>query len=158
MKRVSWLIEQAVLPLWCHRSCRFIDLIHKWLPIHYSFVLVQEVSFISYRFPISLEWGGTTISETVNWFQYEEDPTLNSNVYDVAEKLVQQHFPGEFGSERLVQKVVDIILRQTARKEGENKGLFDNVLVASVLFCCCSFSFDCALKLLLHTWLVVQYP
>ena len=83
------------------------------------------IPFISCRFPISLEWGGQTISETVNWFQYEEDPTLNSNVYDVAEKLVQQHFPGEFGSERLVQKVVDIILRQTARKEGENKGLFN---------------------------------
>ena len=83
------------------------------------------IYFISCRFPISLEWGGQTISETVNWFQYEEDPTLNSNVYDVAGKLVQQHFPGEFGSERLVQKVVDIILRQTARKEGENKGLFN---------------------------------
>ena len=77
--------------------------------------------FIS--FPISLEWGGKTVSETVYWFQYEQDPSLNSNVYDVAAKLVQKHFPGEFGSERLVQKVVDIILRQTARREGENKGL-----------------------------------
>ena len=63
------------------------------------------------------------MSETVYWFQYEQDPSLNSNVYDVAAKLVQKHFPGEFGSERLVQKVVDIILRQTARREGENKGL-----------------------------------
>jgi len=69
-----------------------------------------------------LEWGGQTVSEVVYWFQYEQDTSLNSNVYDVAAKLVQKHFPGEFGSERLVQKVVDIILRQTAKKEGENKG------------------------------------
>lgn len=69
-----------------------------------------------------MEWGGKTVSETVYWFQYERDPSLNSNVYDVATKLVQKHFPGEFGSERLVQKVVDIILRQTAKREGENKG------------------------------------
>ena len=77
----------------------------------------------SISFPISLEWGGKTVSETVYWFQYERDPSLNSNVYDVATKLVQKHFPGEFGSERLVQKIVDIILRQTAKREGENKGL-----------------------------------
>lgn len=81
------------------------------------------VSFSAISFPISLEWNGTTVKDTVFWFQYELDPSLNSNVYDVASKLVQKHFPGEFGSERLVQKVVDIILRQTARKEGENKGL-----------------------------------
>ena len=49
-------------------------------------------------------------------------------MYDVAAKLVQQHFPGEFGSERLVQKVVDSILRQTAKKEGENKGLLQRNL------------------------------
>ena len=34
------------------------------------------------------------ISETVNWFQYETDPTKNSNVFEVAQKLVQKHFPG----------------------------------------------------------------
>lgn len=81
------------------------------------------IALTAFSFPISLEWNGTTVKETVFWFQYEQDPSLNSNVYDVASKLVQKHFPGEFGSERLVQKVVDIILRQTARKEGENKGL-----------------------------------
>ena len=78
---------------------------------------------VIFSFPITLEWGGETVTETVYWFQYEDDPALNSNVYDVAAKLVQRHFPGEFGSERLVQKVVDIILRQTARREGENKGV-----------------------------------
>lgn len=83
----------------------------------------MKLLFSLISFPISLEWGGKTVTETVYWFQYEQDPSLNSNVYDVASKLVQKHFPGEFGSERLVQKVVDIILRQTARREGENKGL-----------------------------------
>ena len=76
------------------------------------------------RFPVLLEWGGQTFRENAYWFQYENDPSLNSNVYDVASNLVQKHFPGEFGSERLVQKVVDILLRYTAKREGENRGGF----------------------------------
>ena len=75
-----------------------------------------------HRFPITLEWAGQSVHETVYWFQHEPNPEANSNVYDVATRLVQKHFPGEFGSERLVQKVVDIILRRTASKDGENKG------------------------------------
>ena len=81
-----------------------------------------------------MEWGGKTVSETVYWFQYERDLSLNSNVYDVATKLVQRHFPGEFGSERLVQKVVDIVLRQTAKREGENKGLLQCDVFALISF------------------------
>ncbi|KAK3709537.1 hypothetical protein QZH41_018987 [Actinostola sp. cb2023] len=80
-------------------------------------------------FPVSLDWGGTAIKENVYWFQYETDPSLNSNVYAVAQKLVQKYYPGEFGSERLVQKVVDTILRQTAKKEGENKGDYDELIL-----------------------------
>ena len=78
--------------------------------------------FLLHRIPVSLEWGGKNIKESVYWFQHESDESSNSNVYEVAGRLVQNHFPGEFGSERLVQKVVDTILRQTARKEGDNKG------------------------------------
>ncbi|KAK3102693.1 hypothetical protein FSP39_013188 [Pinctada imbricata] len=76
-------------------------------------------------FPISLEWNGQVVAEKVVWFQYESDPTLNSNVFEVAQSLVQKHFPGEFGSERLVQRVVDTILRQTAastKEKGESEG------------------------------------
>ncbi|KAL3842550.1 hypothetical protein ACJMK2_020546 [Sinanodonta woodiana] len=69
---------------------------------------------------IVLQWGGKVISEKVAWFQYESDPDLNSNVYDVAQALVQKHFPGEFGSERLVQQVVDSILRQTQVKQEDD--------------------------------------
>ncbi|KAI8501465.1 Deubiquitinating protein VCIP135 [Branchiostoma belcheri] len=67
--------------------------------------------------PVTLEWGGKTIQEKVYWFQYETDTSLNSNVYEVATALVHKHFPGEFGSERLVKCVVDVILQQTAKKE-----------------------------------------
>ncbi|XP_066272769.1 deubiquitinating protein VCPIP1-like [Branchiostoma lanceolatum] len=67
--------------------------------------------------PVTLEWGGKTIQEKVYWFQYETDTSLNSNVYEVATELVHKHFPGEFGSERLVKCVVDLILQQTAKKE-----------------------------------------
>uniref|UniRef100_A0A3Q3DEF0 Deubiquitinating protein VCPIP1 n=1 Tax=Hippocampus comes TaxID=109280 RepID=A0A3Q3DEF0_HIPCM len=76
----------------------------------------KEYDNLPEAFPITLEWGGRAVRETVHWFQYEGDPALNSNVYDVATKLVTKHFPGEFGSEILVQKVVDTILRHTAKR------------------------------------------
>ncbi|XP_077414995.1 deubiquitinating protein VCPIP1 [Vanacampus margaritifer] len=76
----------------------------------------KEYDNLPEAFPITLEWGGRAVRETVHWFQYEDDPPLNSNVYDVATKLVTKHFPGEFGSEILVQKVVDTILRHTAKR------------------------------------------
>ena len=70
------------------------------------------------RIPLSLTWGGKTISIEVYWFQYESDPQHNSNVYQVANKAVSDNFPGEFGSERLVQQAVDHILRVTENKVG----------------------------------------
>ncbi|XP_010882134.1 deubiquitinating protein VCIP135 [Esox lucius] len=76
----------------------------------------KEYDNLPEAFPITLEWGGRVVRETVYWFQYEVDVTLNSNVYDVAMKLVTKHFPGEFGSELLVQKVVNTILHHTAKK------------------------------------------
>lgn len=76
----------------------------------------KEYDNLPEAFPITLEWGGRVVRETVYWFQHETDPTLNSNVYDVAMKLVTKHFPGEFGSEILVQKVVNTILHHTAKK------------------------------------------
>ncbi|XP_055739198.1 deubiquitinating protein VCPIP1-like [Salvelinus fontinalis] len=76
----------------------------------------KEYDNLPEAFPITLEWGGRVVRETVYWFQYEVEVTLNSNVYDVAMKLVTKHFPGEFGSELLVQKVVNTILHHTAKK------------------------------------------
>ncbi|XP_076837367.1 deubiquitinating protein VCPIP1 [Brachyhypopomus gauderio] len=76
----------------------------------------KEYDNLPEAFPITLEWAGRVVRETVYWFQYELDPALNSNVYDVAMRLVTKHFPGEFGSEILVQKVVNTILHHTAKK------------------------------------------
>lgn len=70
--------------------------------------------------PVILEWAGKVINEKVAWFEHEPDPALNSNVYQVADRIVQKHFPGVFGSERLVKKVVDQILEQTKQPEDKN--------------------------------------
>ena len=35
------------------------------------------------------------MEEEVTWFEDESDPTLNSNVYEIAQQLVQKHFPGK---------------------------------------------------------------
>ena len=55
---------------------------------------------------------------TAYWFQYESDPELNSNAYDLASQLVNENFPGQFGSERLVQQVVESVLQATSNQEG----------------------------------------
>ncbi|CAL1543504.1 unnamed protein product, partial [Lymnaea stagnalis] len=68
---------------------------------------------------VQMDWGDRSIKAQVDWFQDQEDPSLNSNAYEIAQNLVQAHFPGEFGSERLVQKVVEQILRQTNKPEAE---------------------------------------
>ncbi|XP_028834527.1 deubiquitinating protein VCIP135 [Denticeps clupeoides] len=77
----------------------------------------REYDNLPEAFPITLEWGGRVVRETVYWFQYESQTSLNSNVYDVAMRLVTKHFPGEFGSELLVQKVVNTILHHTAKRD-----------------------------------------
>lgn len=74
--------------------------------------------FCVHRVPLSLTWNGKTVSLDVLWFQYESDPSRNSNVYQVANKVVNDNFPGEFGSERLVQQAVDHILRATENRQG----------------------------------------
>lgn len=66
---------------------------------------------------VPLEWNGKTHLEFVNWWENESDPQLNSNVYQIAQDLVLKYFPGEFGIERLQQKIVAVILRMTASKD-----------------------------------------
>ncbi|XP_041466903.1 deubiquitinating protein VCPIP1-like isoform X1 [Lytechinus variegatus] len=68
-------------------------------------------------FKVPLVWKGKTIEEEVVWFQNEPDPSLNSNAFKLAESLVNKHYPGEFGNEQLVQKVVESILHNTASRE-----------------------------------------
>lgn len=68
-------------------------------------------------FKVPLVWKGQTIEEDVVWFERDSDPALNSNAFKIAESLVNKHFSGEFGTEQLVQKVVESILQNTASKE-----------------------------------------
>ena len=69
-----------------------------------------------------MQWNGQKVEEEVLWFEYESDPGLKSNAYEIASGLVQKHFPGEFGSELLIKKVVDRILQETALKQKEEQG------------------------------------
>ena len=69
------------------------------------------------RVPLTLTWKNISKKIDIYWFQYESDPSRNSNVYEVAQKVVNDNFPGEFGSERLVQQVVDSILASTELRE-----------------------------------------
>ena len=73
--------------------------------------------FLFFRVPLTLTWKNISKKIDIYWFQYESDPARNSNVYEVAQKVVNDNFPGEFGSERLVQQVVDSILASTELRE-----------------------------------------
>ncbi|KAL8614225.1 hypothetical protein ACOMHN_026442 [Nucella lapillus] len=71
---------------------------------------------------VPLEWGGKTQLDVVQWWENQSDPQLDSNVYQVAHDLVLKHFPGEFGIERLQQKIVSAILMLTASKDQKEGG------------------------------------
>lgn len=73
----------------------------------------KEYDTLPQQITVSLEWNHKVVKDTVAWFEHESDPALNSNVYSVASEVVNKHFPGVFGSERLLQQVVDQILEQT---------------------------------------------
>jgi len=49
---------------------------------------------LSVQIPVMMTWQGREATEIIPWFQYEGDPKLNSNVYQVASYAVQKHFPG----------------------------------------------------------------
>ena len=52
----------------------------------------------------------------IYWFENESDPSLNSNAYDIARTVVAKAFPGDFGSEHLVQSAVNVIIKSTTKK------------------------------------------
>jgi deubiquitinating protein VCIP135 len=65
--------------------------------------------------PLRLDWQGEVKEVSLYWFEGESDPSLNSNAYQLASEVVNKHFPGEFGSERLVQQIVNRILKMTKK-------------------------------------------
>lgn len=73
----------------------------------------KEYDTLPQQLTLTMEWNNKVVKDTVAWFQHESDPSLNSNVYTVAADVVNKHFPGVFGIERLLQQVVDQILEQT---------------------------------------------
>lgn len=74
----------------------------------------KEYDNLPIKIPIKLEWEGEEIDDVVCWFQNESDPSLNSNAYAIAQAKVQEHFPGSFGSERLIQNITDRIFQFTS--------------------------------------------
>ena len=74
----------------------------------------KEYDNLPIQIPIKLEWEDEEIDDVVSWFQHESDPSLNSNAFALAQQKVQEHFPGSFGSERLVQNIADRIFQFTS--------------------------------------------
>ncbi|KAL1418145.1 hypothetical protein MTO96_026161 [Rhipicephalus appendiculatus] len=88
-----------------------------WCKSTHHFWDGKEYDTLPLQITVSLEWNDKVVKDTVFWFQHESDASLNSNVYTVASEVVNKHFPGVFGSERLLQQVVDQILEQTRLPE-----------------------------------------
>ena len=81
----------------------------------------KEYDNIPQKIAVVLEWTGLTKNDFVYWFQHESNDALNSNAFELAQKVVQKHFPGEFGSERLVQRVVEQIFSIVIQYEPQEK-------------------------------------
>ena len=64
------------------------------------------------RVPIRLEFNQRQADTKVAWFQDESDASLNSNAYEIAGKIVNEYFPGEFGSESIIRGVVDMLIKR----------------------------------------------
>ena len=91
--------------------------------MHYTLFLklhllntLQFSSLIVCRFKLPLTWNGQTVESEIHWFENESDPALNSNAYEIARAVVAKEFPGDFGSERLVQSAVNVIIKSTSKK------------------------------------------
>jgi deubiquitinating protein VCIP135 len=75
----------------------------------------KEYDNLPRKLRLPLSWNNQSVEAEVYWFEGESDPSLNSNAYNIASHVVEKYFPGEFGSERLVQSAVDAIIKGTAK-------------------------------------------
>ncbi|XP_065191059.1 deubiquitinating protein VCPIP1-like [Sycon ciliatum] len=81
----------------------------------------HEYENFPYRFEVVLDWNDTRIPVMVDWFDNESDPEYNSNAYKIASELVNKHFPADFGSTRLMERVVQQIFRKVESNEKRTK-------------------------------------
>ena len=68
-----------------------------WILLNTQFRSVETLTLgasLPFRLPVPLDWGGKQSVDFVRWWENESDPQLNSNVYQVAQELIQKHFPG----------------------------------------------------------------
>ena len=77
----------SVLVGTCVHSCENLKVSHK-----------IRLFVLSVQIPVMMTWKGREATEIISWFQYEGDPKLNSNVYQVASYVVQKHFPGNYSA------------------------------------------------------------
>ena len=59
-----------------------------------------------------MEFNQRQVDTKVAWFQDDSNPSLNSNAYEVAGKIVNEFFPGDFGSETIIRGVVDMLIKR----------------------------------------------
>ncbi|KAI6647342.1 Deubiquitinating protein [Oopsacas minuta] len=72
----------------------------------------NEYDNVPLEIPIRLEFNQRQVDTKVAWFQDDSDPNLNSNAYDIAGKIVNEYYPGEFGSESIIRGVVDMLIKR----------------------------------------------
>eukprot|EP00794_Sanderia_malayensis_P016649 gene16649-18339_t len=66
-------------------------------------------------FEVDMSWKDSIgLTENVFWFYKEKESWRNSNAFQIAEKLVQKHYPLEFDNSKLIQRVVNEIMQKTA--------------------------------------------
>ena len=59
-----------------------------------------------------MEFNQRQVDTKVAWFQDDSNPSLNSNAYEIAGKIVNEFFPGDFGSESIIRGVVDMLIKR----------------------------------------------
>ena len=78
-------------------------------------MLLCAIFSLLHRLPVTLKWNNQIKKGIVYWFQFESDPSLNSDESKEAKALVQKLFPGIVKSEKLVEQVIDQISRKTGK-------------------------------------------
>jgi len=89
-----------------HSAAKTLHLYGEWLLLIYPHLILHRKTskkavtnkrlscILCVQIPVVMTWKGREATDVIAWFQYECDPSLNSNVFQVASYVVQKHFPG----------------------------------------------------------------